>query len=317
MPDNYIIPVSRGLFEHKDRIGPAIWEFLWCIDAISDEEVDENGVRWGLVHGGAPIKHERIAMDTQSSIRTVKRNMAILKQEGYISTIRVARGEIIKVHNNKKNVLQKRSAKNGTSLESDVPNLSHHSENDRPKMAHHEERSAKFVPSLESEVPKMAHLKDFKDLLSSSSSSSSSDTHSEVTRKVKEVEGHFIMRRNLGLAISPEDFNAMRQAIMDGIPVETIKQTVDACFKKYKPKHRHDRIRTFTYCVPSIYDAWVKEHAITEPLEPVALGGSITENVPSDPVALGSTRKTKHEKQIALLDRIIEEERIREQSRSG
>lgn len=148
-----------------------------------------------------------------------------------------------------------------------------------------------------------------KDLdLISSSSAAAKYSESEFIEMVKAIENHFVIKRNLGFGINVDDEKAMRQALADGIPLKTITKTIDACFKKYKSRHQHDRIRTFTYCVPSIYDAWVKEQSITEPVEPVALGGSITENVPSEPVALGSTRKTKHEKQMEMLDQIAREE---------
>lgn len=144
-------------------------------------------------------------------------------------------------------------------------------------------------------------------ITSSSSSPSDSDniahgnfgklSEQEINQLAKEVENHFIMKRQSGLELNSDDVIAIRQVVVDGIPLEIIKNTIDTKFATYKPKHRLDRIRTFTYCAPSIYDAWMKQKAITEPLAPVALGSSITENVPSEPVALGGYQKRQYRKQ--------------------
>jgi DNA-binding Lrp family transcriptional regulator len=310
MQGNHIIPVSNGLFDHRERIGSAIWEFLWCIDAITSEEVDEAGIRWGLIHNGVPVKHERIAEETGTSERTVQRNMAILKKEGYIQTVRVARGEIIKVPKNKKDVIKKRYATIVISNESDTPDLVYHLDNDTPIMEHHEERHANNGISVESDIPNVALLKDLKDLdLKIFSSTSSSDINIDFEIKVKEVETYFIYKRNQGTEINNEDYKSIRQALADGLPVEIIKSALDKAFLKHKPKHRLDKIRTFTYCAPICYDAWTKIQAITEPLEPVAVGGSTTETVSPESVALGSKSiyRTKAQKEMDELDQIIAE----------
>jgi DNA-binding transcriptional regulator YhcF (GntR family) len=301
MPDNHIIPVSSGLFEHRERIGPALWEFLWCIDAVTTEEIDESGVRWGLVHGGAIVKHERIAHDIRSSKVTVQRNLSILKSQGYISSMRTARGEIIKVAKNKKDLFQKRAIKNDNSLQEATSNLIVHSVSD-----------INNDNSQPSELSKVTTLKDL-DLISSASADIN---NYDFKDNVQAIKNHFILKRNLGLEINIDDEKAMRDVVAEKIPVNLINSTVDSCFKKYKPRHKHDKIRNFTYCIPSIYDAWVREQSITEPSEPVALGGPITENVPSEPVALGITRYTKRHNAFDMLDQIAKEERDREQSGS-
>ena len=168
-------------------------------------------------------------------------------------------------------------------------------------------------------------LKDFKDLISSSFSSSAQEIDESIFKeRFQAIKNHFVQKRNLGLEINVDDEKAIREIVLDGLPVELVNSTIDACFQKYKPKHKYDLIRTFTYCVPSIYDVWTKERAITEPValgsssitEPVALGGPITENAPSEPVALGSTRsKSKQARQFDALEQFIREEKEREQIR--
>ena len=55
---SYPFPVWSGLLEHRAKMGPAIWEFLWCLDKITTET---DGVGWVL--GKQPVKAARIAKD--------------------------------------------------------------------------------------------------------------------------------------------------------------------------------------------------------------------------------------------------------------
>ncbi|MEW4325886.1 DnaD domain protein [Rossellomorea marisflavi] len=124
MPDSFFFPVYSGLIspEHRESIGPALWEFLWLISKTTKEIVEEDET-WGIVLGGKPIKICEISNDLGGSERTAKRNIARLKEFGYIETKRAPYGEIYRVRNSKK-FNKKRSAKNGTSEQRDVPHLS-------------------------------------------------------------------------------------------------------------------------------------------------------------------------------------------------
>jgi hypothetical protein len=95
---SYPFPVWSGIFEHYDRIGEAIWEFLWCLNRITREE---NGV--GLVLGGAPIKLERIVNEMKGSRKeTVRLRLKKLVAESYIRVRRTPYGQVIEVLNSKK-----------------------------------------------------------------------------------------------------------------------------------------------------------------------------------------------------------------------
>jgi DNA-binding transcriptional ArsR family regulator len=124
VPDSFFFPVYSGLIspEHRESIGPALWEFLWLISKTTKEIVEEDET-WGIVLGGKPIKICEISNDLGGSERTAKRNIARLKEFGYIETKRAPYGEIYRVRNSKK-FNKKRSAKNGTSEPRDVPHLS-------------------------------------------------------------------------------------------------------------------------------------------------------------------------------------------------
>ncbi|MFE4524714.1 DnaD domain protein [Cytobacillus firmus] len=137
MTDSFFFPTYSGLLtpQHKENIGPALWEFLWLISKTT-KEIQEDGETLGIVLGGRPIKLSEIAGELGSSVRTVKRNIARLKDYHYIATVKAPYGEIYRIRKSKK--FSKRGAKNGT-LEREVP-----------KMAPPE------VPHLSREVPHLS-----------------------------------------------------------------------------------------------------------------------------------------------------------------
>ncbi len=101
------IYVWNGILEskHRKKIGPACWEFLWCLDRITKEK---EGV--GIVLGGKPVTYAEIAQDFGVSEKTIQRHMERLTREGYITGILTPRGYSLRVANSckfKKQVGQK------------------------------------------------------------------------------------------------------------------------------------------------------------------------------------------------------------------
>lgn len=96
----FYIQVSNGLLQpgHYDRMGPAVWVFMWCIDHVT--QIDDDGVGWVL--GRKPIIALRISQDMGVAQRTIERDLARLKKHGYIKTIRTPRGSQIGVSKAKK-----------------------------------------------------------------------------------------------------------------------------------------------------------------------------------------------------------------------
>ncbi len=109
---SYPIPIWNGLLEHRDRMGAAIWEFIWCLDRITQEK---NGV--GIVSGGAPVRAKQIAQDfvKESGEKrggkgrnktvdedTVRINLKKLEKKGYLLLRRTPYGQVIKVPNSRK-----------------------------------------------------------------------------------------------------------------------------------------------------------------------------------------------------------------------
>jgi hypothetical protein len=92
------IPVWNGILEHRQRMGGAIWEFLWCIDRVTKEK---DGV--GMVLGGQPIKTQRILEDVPGSDReTIRLHMKSLEDQRYIRRRRTPYGHVIEVLNSQK-----------------------------------------------------------------------------------------------------------------------------------------------------------------------------------------------------------------------
>lgn len=83
--------VWSGIFEHREQLGDARWEFDWCILRTTEEirivaERPEDEV-WGLIYAGKPVPLAKIAQETHTTLRTVKRHFRILRQGGYIFTL--------------------------------------------------------------------------------------------------------------------------------------------------------------------------------------------------------------------------------------
>lgn len=93
----YYITVSNGLLtpDHKNRMGSAVWEFMWLIDKIT--RIDSKGYGWVL--GGKPIKLSEVGMGSDN---TVSRNLAKLQEQGYIEITRTPYGLSIRVCKAKK-----------------------------------------------------------------------------------------------------------------------------------------------------------------------------------------------------------------------
>ncbi|WP_240414994.1 hypothetical protein [Paenibacillus periandrae] len=300
MPDNHIIPVSSGLFEHRERIGPALWEFLWCIDAVTSEEIDAQGNHWGLVHGGAIVKYERIAQEAMTSERTVKRNMALLMDEGYIETVRTARGYIIKLAKNKKDLFKKRSANNGTSQESDIQKVAHHNESEVPIMAHHEANLTKSGTSLHSDVPYVAPLKDFKDLSTTSTTTTefSESDENEEDPYLQLLNAYCKLNNRFDIHVKRNERDAMGKMVAGGMPnpftIRTMESLLEA--KRAREGNAFKLPTSFLYYENALWEAWRNENSIT------AAGST-------DGVILGTRKNSKSQQEQDLEElRIAKEE---------
>jgi hypothetical protein len=84
---NYSIPISNGIFEHRRKIGAAIWVFLWLIDHTTKEVSAEDGMVEGMVLGGQPVPLGAIAADLMLSGDAVYEHLGRLTTGGYVRKI--------------------------------------------------------------------------------------------------------------------------------------------------------------------------------------------------------------------------------------
>jgi|SRR5215472_15006183 len=118
------IYVWNGILEpkHRDRIGPAIWLFLYLIDRTTKERPNVHAPEEteGWVYGKMPLTLSRMAEETGIPERTLSHHLLRLERHDYIRTIRAPHGLIILVQKSGKWPKGKKSAperpaKNGES----------------------------------------------------------------------------------------------------------------------------------------------------------------------------------------------------------
>jgi len=96
-------PVSQGLLKHRKRMGSAIWEYLWLVSTVTQDEPDGQGDFDGVVLRGEPIPARRIANDLDESTFTARANLRRLEREGYIRRSRtIGEGHVYVVTKSKK-----------------------------------------------------------------------------------------------------------------------------------------------------------------------------------------------------------------------
>ena len=94
---SYPIPVWSGLLDHRDRMGSAIWEFLWCLNRITTEK---DGI--GMVNYGNRVRVKDIAADLLSDEKTIRIHLSVLAKRGYIKLRPSRYGRVIEVCNSSK-----------------------------------------------------------------------------------------------------------------------------------------------------------------------------------------------------------------------
>lgn len=111
------IEIKNDLLDakHIERMGVAVWLYMWCIDKMTS--IDEEGV--GKILGGKPIKFEEVGSELGISMRTYRRWISLLENSGYINVKTAPYGLIITVNKAHKR-FGKRYAESGTSEEKEV-----------------------------------------------------------------------------------------------------------------------------------------------------------------------------------------------------
>lgn len=104
---SYPIHVYSGLItaEHHQRMGAAVWTYLWCLDHQTDDK--------GRVLGGKPVKAKEIGDQLGLCEDRVRDHLAVLDKEQYIQAKRTPYGISITILNQKK--FKKRVGENTSS----------------------------------------------------------------------------------------------------------------------------------------------------------------------------------------------------------
>ncbi|KYD12412.1 helix-turn-helix domain-containing protein [Saccharococcus caldoxylosilyticus] len=239
MPESFYFPVYSGLLtaQHREKIGSAIWEFLWLISKVT-KEVQEEGETWGIVLGGRPVKIAEIVADLGGNERNIRRNLAKLKEHGYIESKRAPYGEIFRVRKSKKF--------NHSRVDKNV--LSDTERSDKNDHSAPTERTF-FVGRSDKNVRCNKDIKDIKNIKEEEEDRMNQTDFQLIANK-------FIQRRAHGFDLSPEDELAIHRLLGDNIPIDTILKYIDEIFDEYKPKHRLDYIRSFVYVEKAILDRY-------------------------------------------------------------
>lgn len=299
MPEgSYPFPIYSGILEpeHYKRIGSAIWLFLWCISSTTTEQ-EKEGTVWGIVLYGKPMKLSEISHRFGVNDKTVSRWLDTLEQYEYIRVTRAARGLILQVKNSKK-----RSDKNVRSQQNDKTEMSDHSGSDKTIMSDHE-------PNSPSDRTNMSDLKDIKDLITTTTTANSdSDFPEELLTPVSQsnemldlLNAYCEMNDKLCVHITTQEREAMGKMVAGGTPnpftIRTMASMLTA--KRQREGVRFKFPKTFLYYVEGIQEAW-ENH--------LALEG---QNDKSIQTLQQSRRMTKQEREIAELEKFIEEEQKR------
>ncbi|NUK29492.1 hypothetical protein HT574_05110 [Parageobacillus sp. VR-IP] len=238
MPESFYFPVYSGLLtaQHREKIGSAIWEFLWLIFKVT-KEVQEEGETWGIVLGGRPVKIAEIVADLGGNERNIRRNLAKLKEYGYIESKRAPYGEIFRVRKSKKFVHQR-------------PDKSVLSDTERSDKNDHSSPTDRtfFVGRSDKNVRCNKDIKDIKNIKEEEDRMNQSD--------FQLIANKFIQRRAHGFDLSPEDELAIHRLLGDNIPIDIILKYIDEIFDEYEPKHRLDYIKSFKYVEKVILDRY-------------------------------------------------------------
>ncbi len=168
--NNFYITVSNGLLndDHEERMGPAIWQYMWLLDKVT--KIDDEG--YGYVLGGKPINLKDIA--NKKSEVTISRNLKRLEEKGYIKMTHTPYGIVIKVTKAKK-----RFNKNDNPVEKERINKNDKAPNENDK------------PDFKNDKPnKIEHIDRVEDITNTAQSTENKSII-EVINSFKEVNPSF------------------------------------------------------------------------------------------------------------------------------
>ncbi|MBM0064963.1 helix-turn-helix domain-containing protein [Alkalicoccobacillus gibsonii] len=286
MSDTYF-RVYSGLLtpEHQERIGKAIWTYLWLLNRITDEP-EHNGERSGRVYYGRPVSYSHIGDELGLSKSTVKRQCEALQSAEYISMDYTPRGNIFRVKRSKKwvdpNTNRAKNgtlrAENGTHDEVDrakngtkraenetlragngTPEFSNRAENGTKRAVFESDRAENDHSNINN-INNNINNKEKKEKEEIKATTSNSFSFESMKQ---EILNEFVRLRSHGLQTSPADSKAADELVEANIGLSKVMQYMQKCFDTYKPKHANARINSLSYCVGYILDQHHQESSVT------------------------------------------------------
>lgn len=294
--DSFPFPMFSGLMvpQHYKQIGSALWLFAWCISSTT-VEVEDDGIVWGIVLGGKPMKLSEIGENFGVNDKTVSRWISDLQDHGYLHITRAPRGLIIKVKNSKKGIL-KRSDKNVPSLKCDQTIMSDHGKSDQTGMSDQNDRDQTYLsvhgdgdqtylsvrfdddqtemsdhgPDMGSDQTKMSDAKDITittTILEKEWWEEEPNQEPSTDGMIAILDAYCKMHSKLDIHVSPAERQAMGQMVAGGIPISFTIQTMATMFKAKQTRQgkRFEPAKSFTYYVSGINEAWENTQAVSEP----------------------------------------------------
>jgi hypothetical protein len=92
LASTFAIPISSGIFAHCQKIGIAIWVFIWMIDRTTREVPSANGCSEGLVYNGRAIRAYEVGKELGMPARTIQAHLDRLVAHGYLRRINRTQG---------------------------------------------------------------------------------------------------------------------------------------------------------------------------------------------------------------------------------
>ncbi|MFL6977221.1 phage portal protein [Bacillus inaquosorum] len=227
---SYPFPTYSGLLnsEHYDKIGPALWLFLWFISSTT-KEIEKDGVNWGIVLGHKPLKAREMAAVFGVSEKTVRRWLELLETHKYIKAARAPYGLMISVKHSKK--FSSRSDK-----------TAHQSIKERP-----------FSPQAPD-----TDVRSDKD---------KTNTYTAADDAVDHIAKRFTQLRSAqeGRTVYPSsrDYQAIARIVAIGVPVTQTIKWLEECFQAFENRRTaaSETIKAFRYCSKFIEDRFFAQQA--------------------------------------------------------
>ncbi|WP_307893963.1 winged helix-turn-helix domain-containing protein [Bacillus swezeyi] len=221
--NSYPFSIYSGLLTsgHFEKIGSALWLFLWCISSTT-KEVERDGLTWGIVLGHKPLKASELADVFGVNEKTVRRWLSQLERNGYIAVARAPYGFVLSVRHSKKFVNQSKPG------------------------------------YVRSQVKERTNASDCKDKLVQANKDITQIK--TKNNQIEAIAERFAALRSLQedrlVHPSPRDYQAIARIVARGVSLSQTIKWLEQCFLEYEGRRRskQETIKVFSYCEKYMLD---------------------------------------------------------------